>query len=96
MTSATHSSAPASALRHATGNPGSNLGQEADLLARWQVTKNLGLITGDADFFTEQFIRNTPGSERGAVGGALRCAATQPVAQAVGPTKGFDFKANRR
>jgi hypothetical protein len=54
------------ARRDATGNSGSDLGQEVDLLARWQVTKNLELFTGYAHFFTGGFIRNTPGSERDA------------------------------
>jgi len=52
------------ARRDSTGNAGNNLGQEVDLLARWQITKNLELFTGYAHFFTGEFIQNTPGSER--------------------------------
>lgn len=40
--------------------------RDVDLLARWQITKNLELFTGYAHFFAGHFIQHTPGSDRDA------------------------------
>lgn len=49
-----------------TGDSGSDLGQELNLVAQWQANKNLQLFTGYGHLFTGDFIRNTPGSDRDA------------------------------
>lgn len=49
-----------------TGNSGSTLGHEIDLMAKWNVTKNVELFAGYAHFFPGSFLRNTPGGSSGA------------------------------
>lgn len=45
----------------ATGNSGTELGHEIDLMAKWQATKNIEIMAGYAHFFAGDFIKNTPG-----------------------------------
>jgi hypothetical protein len=45
--------------RDPTGQSGNGLGHEIDLLAKWNVNKNLELFGGYAHFFPETFIDNT-------------------------------------
>jgi hypothetical protein len=49
--------------RDPTGASGSGLGHEIDLMAKWQMTKNLELFTGYAHFFPSTFIKRTPGGD---------------------------------
>ncbi len=55
-----------SSRRDRTGNSGRDVGQEVDLLAQWQITKNLEIFAGYCHFFTGEFIQETSGSERDA------------------------------
>jgi hypothetical protein len=52
--------------RDSSGQAGQDLGQELDLIARWQVNRELEVMAGYARFFTGDFVRNTPGSGRDA------------------------------
>ena len=47
--------------RDATGHSGSGLGQEIDLIARWQMCRNLELLAGYSHFFAGSFVRGTQG-----------------------------------
>ena len=49
--------------RDPTGSAGQALGQEIDLLIKWQITRNLELFAGYAHFFPCEFVRRTPGSD---------------------------------
>ncbi len=50
------------ARRDPTGQAGQDLGHEVDLIARWQVNKELELLFGYARFFAGEFVRHTPGN----------------------------------
>jgi hypothetical protein len=50
----------------ATGRSGSTLGQEVDLLAKWQATKNIEVFCGYCHFFPGSFIKNTAGGDKSA------------------------------
>ena len=52
--------------RDPTGQAGQDLGHEVDVIARWQVNKELELIFGYARFFVGDFVRNTPGNHQDA------------------------------
>jgi hypothetical protein len=51
------------ARRDPTGQAGSDLGQEVDLLAQWQVNQNTEIFAGYSHFFPGEFVRNTSGSQ---------------------------------
>jgi hypothetical protein len=48
------------------GEAGQDLGHELDLIARWQVNRELELLAGYARFFAGDFVRNTPGNHQDA------------------------------
>ena len=50
------------ARRDPTGNAGKDVGQEVDVLARWQLNRNVELFTGWSHFVSGEFIENTNGS----------------------------------
>jgi hypothetical protein len=52
--------------RDPTGATGCDLGHEVDLIARWQVNKELELLFGYARFFPGSYVRRTPGSHSAA------------------------------
>lgn len=52
--------------RDPTGAAGRDLGHEVDVIARWQVNKELELMFGYAHFFPGNYVRRTPGSHTGA------------------------------
>jgi len=52
--------------RDPSGQAGQDLGHELDVIARWQVNKELELLFGYAHFFPGSFVRSTPGSHTGA------------------------------
>jgi len=52
--------------RDPTGQAGQDLGQEVDIIARWQVNKELELLFGYARFFAGDFVHHTPGNHRDA------------------------------
>jgi hypothetical protein len=53
--------------RDPTGQAGQDLGHELDLIARWQVDKELELLFGCARFFAGDLVRNTPGNHQDAL-----------------------------
>lgn len=52
--------------RDPAGRAGRELGHELDMIARWQVNKELELLAGYTCFFTGDYVRNTPGNNRDA------------------------------
>ncbi|MCZ7635883.1 MAG: alginate export family protein [Verrucomicrobia bacterium] len=52
--------------RDATGHAGQELGQEVDVIGRWQVNKGIELLVGYARFFAGAFVRSTPGDSQDA------------------------------
>jgi hypothetical protein len=52
--------------RDPTGAAGQDLGHEVDVITRWQVNRELELLVGYARFFAGEFVRHTPGDDRGA------------------------------
>lgn len=49
--------------RDPTGQAGQDLGHEVDVIARWQVNKELELLFGYARFFAGNYVLNTPGND---------------------------------
>lgn len=54
------------ARRDPTGRAGRDLGSELDLIARWQVNRELEVMAGYARFFTGAYVANTPGESQDA------------------------------
>lgn len=52
--------------RDATGQAGQELGQELDVIGRWQVNKAIELLVGYARFFAGAFVRGSSGDARDA------------------------------
>jgi hypothetical protein len=52
--------------RDATGQAGRRLGQEVDLILRWQVNRKLEIMAGYARFFPASYVANTSGKSRDA------------------------------
>jgi hypothetical protein len=49
--------------RDPTGQAGQELGHELDVIARWQVNKELELLFGYARFCAGNYVLNTPGND---------------------------------
>jgi hypothetical protein len=52
--------------RDPTGQAGQELGQELDVIGRWQVNQEIELLVGYARFFAGAFVRGTPGDAQDA------------------------------
>ncbi len=61
------------ARRDGAGGAGRDLGQELNVVAQWQVDKDLELFTGYGHFFAGEYLRKTPGSDHDADWLFLQC-----------------------
>jgi hypothetical protein len=52
--------------RDPTGQAGQDLGHELDVIVRWQVNREIELLSGYARFFAGRFVRRTPGNHQDA------------------------------